>query len=360
MISTSQRLAFVLCVSSALLQGCGYVNWAGSLGNSTAPYHAYGSSITHGSTLAHPETQAYPALVATHEKVAFVNYGIPGTQACDVSGTEIFANADSPTVSRRAVYSLLVGTNDADRKGIGPYEPVFQMCHQAILSWLAIPVEYKVLATNSRVKTTGIGAIDSSNHWNSWTTAGQGSTVSFPITLIESGPIYAWPRISDINPATYSYSVDGVVLGTASTQTTPRIDTNSGGTDSLGFLRFPAVPRGEHLVTFTQTSAGTNGVSVVGIGTPAGITPEGRPHVLVGTLTYQYGTGQCNPASEEPCLTYTLIIESNAKMFSADGLEVRVFDTRKYMGGTAAEMNDALHPNVFGQTELAAAVEASW
>jgi len=47
---------------------------------------------------------------------------------------------------------------------------VFKLCHQAALSWLAVPAENKVLATGSGVTTTGKGAIDSSNNWNAWTT----------------------------------------------------------------------------------------------------------------------------------------------------------------------------------------------
>jgi hypothetical protein len=47
-------------------------------------------------------------------------------------------------------------------------------------------------------------------------------------------------------------------------------------------------------------------------------------------------------------------------LFAADGLNVRLFDTRKYMFGTAVEMNDGVHPNEFGQYELSFSVEASW
>jgi hypothetical protein len=84
------------------------------------------------------------------------------------------------------------------------------------------------------------------------------------------------------------------------------------------------------------------------------------PTVLVGTLPYQYGTGQCTVASDEPCLNYTQDVEADINIFLADGLDLRLFDTRKYMFATAAEMDDHYHPNVFGQTELSHAVEAVW
>lgn len=327
----------------------------------TRPYHAFGDSVTTGYALADPATQAYPTLVGAYEQVPFANYAINGSQACDVLTNQIFAHGDSPTLEFPAKYSVLIGSGDADKKGAGPYEQVFFLCHKAILSWLGVPAEYKVLATNSGVTTTGPGAIDASNNWNAWTTAGPGSTVSFPITTAVSGPIYLWPRIRDSDPETYTYSLDGVVLGTGSTQTTPLIDTYDGTTNSLGFIRLAAVPQGHHVVTFTQTSAGANGVSVVGIGTPTGSPSGTLPTVLVGTVPYQYNTGQCNALSDEPCLEYTLDIEADLNIFLADGLDVRLFDTRKYLLGTAADMApDGLHPNVLGHIELSHAVEAVW
>ncbi|MGA2049102.1 MAG: hypothetical protein ABSG96_15495 [Terracidiphilus sp.] len=354
----------VTCKSSAAVYAflVGTIGLAGctSVTVQPRPYHAYGDSITFGYSLPDPATQAYPALVSVHEGVLFADYAIDSSEACDVPKTEIFAHQDSPSLAFHMTYSVLVGSSDVIFKGSGTHEQVFLTCHKAILSWLAVPAEYKVLATNRGVTTTGPGAIDHSDNWNSWTTAGLGSTVSFPITTTASGPIYLWPRISDDNPTTYTYSLDGIVLGTANTQTTPLIATANGTTTSLGFIRLGTVPTGQHVVTFTQTSAGTSGVSVVGIGTPMGSASGTMPTVLVGTLPYQYGTGQCTVASDEPCLNYTQDVEADINIFLADGLDLRLFDTRKYMFATAAEMDDHYHPNVFGQTELSHAVEAVW
>jgi hypothetical protein len=154
------------------------------------PYHAYGDSVTTGYTLADPATQAYPALVSVDEGVPFANYAIGGSQACDLPTNQIFAHEDGPSLPSPSIYSVLTGGVDADIKGTGPYEQVFTLCHKAILSWLGVPAEYKVLATNSGVTTTGAGGIDPGDHWNFWTTAGLGSAVSFPITTAVSGPIY--------------------------------------------------------------------------------------------------------------------------------------------------------------------------
>jgi hypothetical protein len=334
----------------------------GPVPTTLAQYRAYGDSITFGVTLRDPATQAYPVLVATDENVTFAKNALGGDQACDVPTRQIFPNGDSPTLATHPTYTLLIGTNDVDVKGTGPYEAVYVLCHQATISWLGVPAEYKVLANTSEMTTTGFGAIDSSNNWNAWTTEAQGSTVSFTIAMANPGPIYAWPRIDDDNPATYTYSLDGVVLGAATTQTTPRISTQNGSTNSLGFLRLSQVPAGIHVVTFTQTSAGVNGVSVVGIGTPAGPVINRLPTVLVGTIPFQLhggSVGACT-SSDAPCLEYIKDIEADVTLFSADGLDIRLFDTRKYMFGTAAEMDDSLHPNVLGQIELSQSVIASW
>jgi hypothetical protein len=323
---------------------------------------AYGDSITAGFLLSDPLTQAYPVLVGMYEGVPSVNRGLVGDEACDVPTKQIFQNGDSPSLSPRVASSVLIGTNDVDLKGIGAYEAVFILCHQATLSWLGVPLEHKVLANQSGVQTTGPGSLDTSNNWNSWTTAGQGATVSFTIVTAQQGPIYAWPRISDTNPASYSYSLDGSQVGTGSTQTNPPIDTAEGITQSLGFIRFPPVAAGKHVVTFTQTSSGTNGVSVVGIGAPGGSATNTLPIVFAGTIPYQYyaSGGQCTQTNDEPCNEYTQDIEADVTLLSGDGLDIRLFDTRKFMFGTAAEMSDALHPNALGQQELSQAVESVW
>jgi hypothetical protein len=161
------------------------------------------------------------------------------------------------------------------------------------------------------VTAKGGGRIDRTKHRNTWTTSAAGASVSFPIALSAEGPIYAWPRIRDDNPATYTYSLDGAVAGTATTQTTPSINTQNGSKESLGFLRFPSVAPGKHVVTFTQTSAGSDGVSIVGIGTPADAVSVNSPSVLLGAIPYQFGNGRCNAVSDEPCLEDTLIVEAD-------------------------------------------------
>jgi hypothetical protein len=370
MVRAPKPVNYALLFVAPILTGCGGIAALPSIpssilaalpnpvATSVAQYRAYGDSITAGATLTGSE-KPYPAFVAEYENVTYVDNAISGDEACDVPARQIFPNKDFPTLAAHPTYTLLIGVNDITVKGTGPYEAVFKLCHQAAISWLAIPAENKVLATGSGVTTTGTGAIDSSNNWNAWTTGELGSTVSFTITTSLAGPIYAWPKIIDGNPGTYTYSLDGVVVGSTTTQTNPGIATYNGSSNSLGFLRLPLVPAGTHVVTFTQTSAGANGVSVVGIGIPTKQSTDQLPTVLAGTIPYEESGSKCN-SLDGPCQEYNQDIEADVNLFAADGLNVRLFDTRKYMFGTAVEMNDGVHPNEFGQYELSFSVEASW
>jgi lysophospholipase L1-like esterase len=353
--------AVLVAFSTLALVGCGTFN-VPVVPTAKATYRAYGDSITQGYTLSEPLTQAYPPLVALFEKVTFTNNALDGDEACDVTTRQIFPNGDSPTFAEDPTYTVLIGTNDVDRSDATTYEPTFTLCHRAIVSWLGLPVELKVLAGGSGASTSGPGALNKTDNWDAWSTQGAGSSISFTITTAREGAIYAWPIIDDTSSASYSYWLDGVAIGSSDVSSTPKVSTYNGTTQSLGFLRFASVPSGTHVVSFVQTSPGSSGVSIVGIGSPA-ITATGPlPAVLAGTIPYQYhesGSGRCTP-TDPLCLAYIQDIEDDASLLSADGLKVGIFDTRKYMMGTAAEMNDPLHPNALGQEEISHSVEAAW
>ncbi len=367
-MNLERTLRLAVCASLAVLLaaiGCGdgSMQMDGSNPPSTATkYLAYGASITAGYTLRDPSTQAYPSLVARTENVPLSNRAIIGDQGCDVARRQIFAHSDSPTLTGHTVSTILMGTNDVDSVGTGPYEAVYMLCERAYISWLGLPREFKVLANGGNVSKTGLGALDRSNNWNAWTTRGKGTTVSFTITTAAKGSIYAWPLIDDNNSATYSYSLDGTEVGTGNMNTSPQMATRNGTSRSLGVIRIPNVAAGRHVVKFTQTSYGLNGFAIVGVGSPVVQAGRNLPTVLVGTITYQWrdGGSEACTRTDAPCLQYIQDSESDVALLAGDGLDVRIFDTRKYMFGTASEMNDSLHPNEMGQAELAKSVEAVW
>ena len=354
-------LAASACFCAGLC-GCLSASMGQNTQNKNAQYRAFGDSITGGATLADPDAEAYPALLSQELNVTVHNFADAGDQACDVAARQIFPNGESPALASHPVYSLLIGTNDVDNEGAGAYERTFIACHEASLAWLALPAEYKTLAGGSGFVADGPGALDTSNGWNAWTTQGEGSSVSFTITIARAGAIYAWPLMDDASMATYTYALDGVVSGTASVRPSPLMVTRNGTTRSLGFLRWADVPAGRHTITFTQISSGASGVSVVGVGSPAVDVSGQLPVVLAGTAPYQLHTGVdvgCQ-SSDAPCVAYNNDIMADVALLAGDGLDVRPFDTRRYLQGTSAEMSDATHPNARGQQELSEAVKAAW
>ncbi len=321
----------------------------------TAPnrYHAYGDSITYGATLT-TVTEAYPYLIAGDRSLTVSDYAISGDEACDIPTRQIFPAADNPSPDY-PLYTVMIGTNDADVKGPGPYEAVFNLCQQASLAWLAVPAAAKVLASSSSVTTSGPGSLDAAN-MNAWHTTAAGSSISFPIRLTSKSAVYLWPRIVDGDAGMFTYSVDGVVLGTASTSTIPAIATRNGSTGSLAFLRIAGVAAGAHTIVFTQTSL-SGSMQIVAVGVPP--MAQTVPIVIVGDVPLE-GVGSKAPCaySASRCDAFTADIKANVAIFKADGLDVRFAENHTFMLGTPSEMNDTLHPNVLGQSELRRAFEA--
>lgn len=319
------------------------------------PYHSYGDSITAGCYLGNTG-RPYPDLIAQDRGLTLSNYAKPGDQACDLPTVQIFPNQDNPAAGAFPLYTLLIGTNDAG-KNLGPYEAVFDLCDQASIAWLALPAESKVLATDARVSAQGPGAVSTANHWNAWKTATVNASITFPVTLSAAGPIYLWPRIIDGDPGVFSYSLDGTVLGTFSTATSPAIQTLEGTSDSLALIRLPGVPAGPHAVTFTQTStAGT--MQIVAVGAPPA-APSALPTVIVGDIPFEEAESNAicivYPAI---CMAYDADIQANTAIFAGDGLDVVLADNHSYMHGAPSEMWDSIHPNALGQSELRTAFEA--
>jgi hypothetical protein len=328
-------------------------------GASAQAYHAYGDSITYGSTLS-STALAYPSLIAGDRQRALANYAIPGDMACDVPTRQIFPNNDNPTTGAFPLYTLMIGTNDEDLRGANGYLiPVFNLCQQASIAWLALPANLKVLATAAGVVTGGPGSINTAHNFNAWATATLNSSIAFPIALAAPGPIYAWVRIADGDPGVFSYAVDGAVLGSMPTATAPFIATQNGSTESIGFLRLPGIAAGSHTVTFTQTSsAGT--MQIVAIGAPPAPPPAAQPSlptVIVGDPPLQLAVNDC-VSGPTVCVAYPPDIQANVALFAGDGLNVIYAENHTYMFATPSEMDDALHPNALGQSELRNAFEA--
>jgi len=215
-----------------------------------------------------------------------------------------------------------------------------------------------VLASSSGVVTNGTGVIETTNNWNSLMTSTLNSSISIPITLASEGPIYIWPRIADNDFGTFSYAIDGTVIGVFNTTPGDAIYTSNGIRNSLGFIRIPGVSAGTHTVSFTQTSSvGT--MRIVAIGSLP-TTNEMLPLVLVGDPPLQLvmPDAACDTTPSQ-CEDYLLQIQADVAIFAGDRLNVQFVDNHPYMHATDAEMNDYLHPNPLGHSELRTAFETA-
>lgn len=317
-------------------------------------YHAFGDSITFGFALADPVRDRYPTLLANARNLVVSDFAIPLDMSCDIPTRQIFPAADSPSLVKPMLYTIMIGTNDADLENTGPYEAIFNLCEQASIGWLALPVENKVLATSASVTTSGAGHLDTSNNWNAWVTDGAGSAISFPVIVGPTGALYVFYRIVDGNPGKFSYGLDGKQLGTGTTATLPAIATANGSNNSLALLRLSGIAPGAHVLTLTQTTAGSSGAAFVAIGLPPARSSSSMPHVLVGTVPLQLGGGlgyRCS-IDRSSCLAYSADSAASVALFAGDGLNVQLFDSTKYMTGTSVDMADAAHPNPLGHQEI--------
>lgn len=331
--------------------------------HSTVDYRAFGDSITHGFLLSDPVKQAYPYLVASHEQVMqFEDFGIAGDGACDIATAQIAAHDAGPSLKTNSYSTVLIGTNDIHHLDPQLHAVVYNQCLRGVLSWLAVPREFKVMAGDPGVKHEGAVDWDDSDNWKVWRTRERGATVTFTISTAVAGPIYAWPEIESGSMSTFSYALDGVHEGKLAWYDIPQFKTRNGTTRALGFVRIAEVPAGTHTVTFEQTSEGAEGTGIVAVGAPTGKQKGQMPTVLAGTIPFQYYKGAEGPCTQHDplCWVYIQVIRNSANLLHGDGLNVRIFDTRKYMLGTAREMADYLHPNALGHKELSQAVIAAW
>ncbi|WP_047492736.1 SGNH/GDSL hydrolase family protein [Terriglobus sp. TAA 43] len=313
----------------------------------TYPVHAYvavGDSITYGAYLSSPTTQSYPALIAYSRHWTGNNYAIGGDMACDVFPRQITPNRVAFSPSSGAVYSILIGTNDADTYGIGDYDSIFSNCQLAAITWLATRPEDKLFPGDTSVIPSGACTNSVSN--GAFTCLGPGA-LDFGSIKTTGAPLYLWYTVSDAASSddTFTVSIDGT-LTTLDVKPRVSLTTGKGSTSSIYLLRAP-LSAGLHHVQLTTRA--TN-VSILALASNRSSKPV---VVAVGDIPNQLLT---NPiASVASQLAYTQISRQNVETAISDGLDVRAVNDRDYMLGTSAEMHDQLHPNFQGQVNLAVA-----
>lgn len=315
-------------------------------------YAAYGDSITFGYGVT-PQLMAYPYQLATANSLTIQDHGATGDQACDTLPKRLYPAGDEYTASKGQVYTYMIGTNETYVKGTGAYEAVYNTCHQAVLSWLALSRANKSIAGDKAlVSTGGCGTVPDTTRSGALYCATAG-TVSTTMTTAGS-PIYVWYVVDDSAPATATLqvSIDGTSVATLPTQLTPAIATLNGSTQSIALLRLPAAA-GTHAVVMTAASGSAG---VLGIGSvPA--SRSALSFVVGADVPFQSTYGKASVATQ---VQYAADARANVALLQSDGLDIRFAPTRRYMLGTDAEMSNQLHPNLLGHTHLAAAFQTGF
>jgi len=308
-------------------------------------YRAYGDSITAGAGLV--GGQGYASLVAVDLGVTLTNRAVGGDEAADTS-LRAFGFENS-SITSNVFYSVMIGTNDANGKGVGAHEIDFNTFHQATLSWLATRSEDRVTggsvtATNWATDTTFAAVTGLKSTTN-------GAAATYAVTTYGE-PLYVWSIARDANAGVFTIAIDGGTPISVNCFGAATIATANGATSGVQLTRIP-VAAGAHSVVITVTSptSASNIVTIVALGTPSQHSYYASPSVAVGGVTPQSGDVK-NPITTQ----YTLDVLNNILLLQSDGLDLRYVDSRTPLKdglSTLYQVGAAnLHPNAAGAAVL--------
>ena len=324
-------------------------------------YIANGDSITFGYPLA---ASRYPNLVASRLGIPSLNVTANiGDQACDVFPRALYVDSIVVQGSGQQLLSLMVGTNDVDKKGIGPYEATYRLCHTALLAFLALPSTSLVRGGNANVSGTGAWSAAADTGNPAFTFGGMyapaAGTLTFSLGAVSGPtPTYILYSMDDAAAPTAAFTVSdekGTVLATASALPPVSMATANGTTQSLGVVRVVRAPGTAQLIA--STSAG--GVSIYGVGSIPVPAVSGAQVILSADVPNQL---QGNPiATPAQIATYNADIAADEAIVRADGASITHVYDDLYMLGTPAEMNngDQLHLSALGDANMASAFVAA-
>lgn len=327
---------------------------------SSTAYRAFGDSITSGIGVS-TDVQRYSFLTGNILGLTTRDQAFPGDEACDIFPHSLGPEAEFTPLFGSPLYSVLIGTNDADVGGAGAYEATFKACHSAVLAWLGTPRETMVVPGDAALSGSGgwtaapqdyfqatRGALGSSRLPVAFAPVGAAGSLAAKVTTT-GAPIYLWYVIDDLAAASdcFTLAIDGQSAGaTYCTRPATLIATQNHTTASIALVRIP-VTAGAHTVTASTT---TGGVALAGVGTLPAPGTWAPPIILSHDVPVQQPALQiATPATQ---LAYTADVIADETPLRADGMLLLHVNNRTYMTGDPTEMADGLHPNALGNEEL--------
>jgi lysophospholipase L1-like esterase len=325
-----------------------------ALGDSITCGYIAGSALGPAGSSSCSTSFAYPSIVAADTGLALTNTGYPGDTACDVWPRAVAGFSLAPTITVPSVSSIIIGSNDANLSHAGPYEATFNLCHSAVVAYMAVPLETKSLAASA---TLGTGWTQQTNGTigNYITSSTAASTATFTLTTY-GGPVFLWYVIQNSTGGALTYAIDSGTPVSVSVLANPAIHSAlSVPTVALATATAPsgtpAVPV-THTITVTNTSGTT---PVVGVGTPPGNKYLSRPIEIISDVPNVGPGGPLAPADQA---AYSADVTATAKQMASYNLDVRFISNHTYLTGSVLEFQtDEQHPNHLGAIHLAQPIE---
>ncbi|HEV2575910.1 MAG TPA: hypothetical protein VGU25_01755 [Acidobacteriaceae bacterium] len=276
-----------------------------------------------------------------------------GDMAADTARAWVMPNA-VPALGRRQLYTLMVGTNDLLQcGGQTGCLPNFINAMTAMLSWLALPANDKVLGSSLNVSSAWTPDLNIGVATNT-----AGASLSFPVQqTVDGRTLYIAYRVFDagkVNGGTATVQVDGKTVATLSTIANAGrfISTPNGTSDTIWAVGIPLGAVGAHTVTITNgSSGGFFSFQWAGVSSGQYASTTGAPRVMVALL----------PQSTAPYFNTVEVTHNNAlnqlaTALAADGMWVTVVHCDSVLNITT-DLVDTVHPNTAGHAKLAAAFE---
>jgi len=321
-------------------------------------YRAFGDSITTcatGVTIGsncYVMHWAYDLGTLVSGSYAATNRSVSGDQSGDVVWR--IQSADNPAVSGTpTLYSLLIGTNDANVNGIGPgtWEANYELFHQAAIAWFALPTK----TAGSTAATTGTCANDTTfGAVTGEQCTANASTLTFSSFTATTGPVYIFYRVISTDAGTWTYAIDGGTPVSVNTAPPINFTTGNGHTSSMGVIRVSGVAAGSHSIVFTQTHSGT--MSILALAAIPTLNYTALPIVVVGDVPNQLDGNLLSTTQ-----AYSADADADIRLLAGDGLHVALAPVNAGLQATtaAADMFNTLHPNDVGHLELYRAFRAA-
>jgi len=364
----------ILAVNVGLMGGCGSaasVSSAPPSSTATQPQIAsvtnFGDSITCGYYAAPADgsnnvysMEGYAGLLNATIASPAQNRCRSGDQAADMARLWVYPNA-VPTLGARQLYTVLIGTNDANICGASAgCLANYSQALGASLAWLAMPASDKVLAS-SMTGGTGAWSPDTALPMGMATTV-SGSSLAVTVNqAVANRSLYVAFRAGDpavMNGGVATLSVDGKAVASlnAAGKNGHLIQTQNGVLDTVFLVSVPLGAVGAHKVTVTMTSADGTFFSLLWMGTPSGsyASVDGAPRVVIGGVTVS-----TSATLDQVIPSYNSVVTQTVAAMVADGMNIKIAPTATALD-TATDFADFLHPNNAGHAKLAAAFSSAF